>query len=71
MQPTQTFIQKMTSFLTGFGMPTGTIVNGVFYLKPVTAPGTPSTGSALYVDSADNKLKAKGSSGTVTTLANP
>jgi hypothetical protein len=35
------------------------------------AVGTPATGFAIYVDSADHKLKAKGRSGTVTSLANP
>lgn len=46
--------------------------NGAFYLNPIAAPPQPSSGEmVLYVDSADNKLKAKGSSGTVTILAVP
>jgi hypothetical protein len=40
-------------------------------LSEIAAPATPVTGFVLYVDSADHKLKAKGSSGTVTILANP
>jgi hypothetical protein len=32
---------------------------------------TPAAGFILFVDSADHKLKAKGSAGTVTTLGNP
>jgi hypothetical protein len=32
---------------------------------------TPATGFALYVNSSDHKLYAKGRSGTVTPLANP
>ena len=42
-------------------------------LKSLTAPtGNPQSGAYfLYVDPADNKLKAKGSSGTVTILALP
>lgn len=42
-----------------------------FPLHPIAAPATPSTGFFLYVDVADGKLKAKGSSGTVTALAVP
>lgn len=44
---------------------------GLIHLPPVTAPGTPSSGIYLYCDTADNKLKCKGSSGTVTVLGNP
>lgn len=45
---------------------------GQISLSPMTPPGTPNFGRVyIYVDSADNKLKAKGSSGTVTILANP
>jgi hypothetical protein len=39
--------------------------------RPIAAPATPSTGYILFIDSADNKLKAIGSSGTVTILAVP
>lgn len=45
---------------TGFRLPT-----------PVAAPSSPSTGFEVYVDTADSKLKVKGSSGTVTILAVP
>ncbi len=34
-------------------------------------PGTPSAGFYLYIDPSDSKLKAKGTSGTVTILAIP
>ncbi len=38
----------------------------------VTAPTTnPTGGMIVYVDPADNKLKARGQAGTVTVLANP
>lgn len=44
----------------------------VVTLDAVTAPATPPANTFyLYVDSADNKLKAKGPSGTVTILALP
>jgi hypothetical protein len=37
-----------------------------------TAPASnPAAGFIIYVDPADNKLKARGSAGTVTVLANP
>lgn len=54
----------------------GTIVhfNGPGVLAPhaATAPGTPPAGQFyFYMDSADNKLKCKGPSGTVTVLGNP
>jgi hypothetical protein len=39
---------------------------------PVAAPATPPSGMYyVYVDSADGKLKAKGSNGTITVLASP
>jgi hypothetical protein len=38
---------------------------------PQTAPATPAAGFTIYIDSADSKLKAKGTSGTVTILAVP
>lgn len=41
-------------------------------LSAESAPGTPGAGKfTIYVDSADNKLKAKGPSGTVTIIALP
>lgn len=41
-----------------------------FYLHDgVTAPGTPSTGAVLYVDTADGDLKVKFSDGFVGTIA--
>ena len=40
-------------------------------LIPVTAPSAPASGFTLYVDTADSKLKAISSGGTVTTLALP
>lgn len=46
--------------------------NKLLSLKSATAPATPATGTFyIYMDSSDNKLKAKGPSGTVTVLANP
>lgn len=46
--------------------------NGWLKILPVTAPsGNPSSGFYFYCDAADNKLKARGVSGTVTTVANP
>lgn len=41
--------------------------------QPMVAPVAPSTSGAMrvYVDTADNKLKAKASTGTVTILAVP
>lgn len=45
---------------------------GAVQLTAITEPSTPSSGTFfLYVDSADNKAKLKGPSGTVTILANP
>lgn len=38
---------------------------------PITAPATPASGFVVYCDVADGKLKAKASTGTVTTLALP
>jgi len=47
-------------------------VNVFFVGTATTAPTTnPTGGFLLYVDPADNKLKARGPSGTVTTLATP
>lgn len=43
-------------------------VNGENPLDPVTEPTAPSSGMKLYVDSADGSLKAKDSSGSVTTI---
>jgi hypothetical protein len=45
--------------------------SGGVTLTPVTAPASPASGFTIYVDSADSKLKAKSSGGTVTILANP
>jgi hypothetical protein len=43
-----------------------------YYLTATDEPATPPSGQfAIYMDVADGKLKAKGPSGTVTTLANP
>jgi len=44
-------------------------VNGAINLDPISTPATPTTGFVLYVDSGDGDLKAKASSGAVTTLA--
>jgi|FLYL01.1.fsa_nt_gi hypothetical protein len=46
---------------------------GVLAIRPAaTAPSAnPSSGIILYVDPADNKLKARGPAGTITVLANP
>jgi hypothetical protein len=44
---------------------------GTLFIDTVAAPSTPATGAKIYVDTADNKLKVKGSSGTVTILALP
>lgn len=46
-------------------------VNGEINLDPVSEPSSPTTGFILYCDSADGKLKAKSSIGTITILANP
>ncbi|GAG75205.1 unnamed protein product, partial [marine sediment metagenome] len=46
-------------------------VDGAINLDPTPAPGAPTTGFILYCDSADGKLKAKSSAGTVTVLADP
>ena len=44
----------------------------VVALLAAVAPGTPPAGQFyIYMDSADNTLKAKGPSGTVTPLAVP
>jgi hypothetical protein len=46
--------------------------HGVYIAEASAIPtGNPSSGFFLYVDPADHKLKVRGSSGTVTTLANP
>jgi hypothetical protein len=45
---------------------------GSWSFTAATAPGTPSAGTfVFYIDSADSKLKYKGSSGTVTIVAVP
>jgi hypothetical protein len=48
-----------------------TLTTPAEYILPSTAPATPRTGFVVYVDSSDNKLKAKGANGTVTILALP
>lgn len=45
-------------------------INGHLWLEPKLAPPNPSGGFVIYVDSSDNKLKAKSGDGTVTVLAN-
>ncbi|HXI85271.1 MAG TPA: hypothetical protein VNL17_14415 [Verrucomicrobiae bacterium] len=46
--------------------------NGAFRLSAIAIPGTPAAATFyIFIDSADNKLKCKGPSGTVTTLGNP
>lgn len=48
------------------------MIGGTFIATATTIPsGNPTSGFYLYVDPADNKLKCRGSSGTVTTLALP
>jgi len=42
--------------------------NGEYYIHNQSAPATPTDGGVLYVEAG--ALKYKGSSGTVTTLAN-
>ena len=50
----------------------GQFLQGGLALGAVTAPPTPPPGQFyIYMDLADNKLKAIGPSGTVTPLANP
>ena len=46
-------------------------VDGAINLDPISEPNNPTEGFVLYCDSTDGKLKAKSSSGTITTLANP
>lgn len=52
---------------------TSKMLSNGFILSTSAAPTTdPPTGSfTIYVDPADQKLKARGSSGTITTIANP
>jgi hypothetical protein len=47
--------------------------DGVVFINTGTVPvGNPPTGTFyIYTDPADNKLKAKGSAGSITPLANP
>jgi hypothetical protein len=55
-----------------FGANLMTLNGIVAALTAQTAPETPKSGTFyLYMDKADNKLKAKGPSGTVTVLAEP
>lgn len=53
----------------GIEVRTGTL--GITSEVSAGSVGTPATGFILYVNSADHKLYAKGSSGTVTPLASP
>lgn len=68
--PTQGFIQKLLAAAVSPGLPSGTLAASV-NLTSQTAPSSPAGGFVLYVDSADSKLKAKSSGGTVTVLALP
>lgn len=68
--PTQGFIQKLLAAAVSPGLPGGTVAASV-NLTPGTAPVAPASGFVLYTDSADSKLKAKSSGGTVTVLALP
>lgn len=62
------FVSKVAISSTGVATTFGAQLD-LFHMTP---PGTPSAGHfVIYVDQADDKLKAKGSSGTVTTLALP
>ena len=45
-------------------------VNGPINLYPMSEPATPGSGFVLYVDVVDGNLKAKSSSGSISTLAN-
>lgn len=48
------------------------MVGGLFLATATTAPtGNPTGGFFAYVDPADNRLKVRGPSGTITPLANP
>jgi len=50
---------------------TGVAGVGYIYVTPVTAPSTPTGKFIIFMDTADKKLKALGSSGTTTVLAVP
>ena len=58
-----------------YGLGTTSFGGAIKALSLVTATqapvSTPTSAFVLFVDPADNKLKAKGPSGTTTTLANP
>jgi hypothetical protein len=75
--PTTTLSNGATSSFLGRVVPGATsqassIANALALTGPAaTAPGTPAVGFVVYLDSADGKLKVKGSSGTVTILAVP
>jgi hypothetical protein len=48
------------------------VSGNLFMAGATTAPGSnPASGFYIYVDSADSKLKARGTSGTITVLAVP
>lgn len=62
------FVNSGASWLASGALVTGAGIT----LGPITAPASPAAGQmALYVDTADSKLKAKASTGTVTVLALP
>ena len=44
-------------------------IDGYVLFKPITAPGTPTSGIVLYCDSSDGKLKSKNTSGTTQNLS--
>lgn len=60
-------------FLSNISMPGSITAATGFYFPPQTAPSSPATANAwvVYCDTADNKLKAKNSAGTVRELAAP
>ena len=47
------------------------LANGGLYLRPIQAPNTPGQGMVIYIDQADNRLKARASTGTITNIALP
>ena len=77
--PTQ-FLQALQSITTAINGQTvalnavagsGTVPASMITLSEIATPATPTSGFVLYVDVADHRLKARGSAGTITTLANP
>ena len=54
------------------GAADGNTSGNTLYIDKSNGPaGNPTTGGFIYVDTADSKLKYRGSSGTITTLALP